>query len=830
MLKCEKCGATVPNESKFCLNCGNRIDSSAPKHFSLDEIARQQEEQESSGFSITPEVPDDDPESYLPPIGAKEHSEIPKGEIDPEYFNRKPLPSIQAADPLELLDADTPELPPIGFSDQMQIEDIKMPEGIRHYHGSFAVPRNLQMQTGIPVAENGDTYAMLMQSQMQYKMTGENAHGDKEHFSVIPENMQIHFRTDADTSKKQCSFNDFFIDEYVPEKDVPPAVTERKKKIVVPKKVAVKPRSNSPKNVVEEQPKVPKISPERAVTSPEPKVIPEKAVPPPEPKVTLEKAVPPPEPKVTLEKTVPPPEPKVTLEKTVPPPEPKVTLEKTVPPPEPKVTLEKTPDIPQNDFNFEAPKNDFGILQNNLNNQSFNAPPNDFNSQSFNAPQNNFNDQSLSIPQNDFNNQSFSVPQNDFNNYMFSDSQNNFGSQSMGGYNDFKRPSVSYGQGGYATIVPSYTPSTLDKVMLISGLVLFILRAVLIVLMMLSVVGMFSNMGSVFDGIGGGGVYTGEVTFDKESVKWANLNSGGLAAEDDDGNIYYTNENGCLCKISPDDVSKSIIYDGSRTNDYILYINFNNDKVYFLSSVTGKSYSLCSVDKDGKNFKVYSEAKNPTCLLASGDYLYYITEDTQKVDRINIKTEKSERFYSASAGGSVTSMFVRGDKMYVLVVSEKDYSGKVYAVNVAAPSAIVTVKLEYMSKSLQPMSITLNGDKLVFTDNSIYSQGVVYSCDLDGGNVEKLGGSNVVKVAGCGSHIYYLYVSGNIESAGKAVENGDTSGIFSLGMMNSDGSSMHKVKDDVIYFAVAGNKIYYLGSDGNMYSMEANGTDTKIVP
>ena len=162
MLKCEKCGATVPNESKFCLNCGNRIDSSAPKHFSLDEIARQQEEQESSGFSITPEVPDDDPESYLPPIGAKEHSEIPKGEIDPEYFNRKPLPSIQAADPLELLDADTPELPPIGFSDQMQIEDIKMPEGIRHYHGSFAVPRNLQMQTGIPVAENGDTYAMLM--------------------------------------------------------------------------------------------------------------------------------------------------------------------------------------------------------------------------------------------------------------------------------------------------------------------------------------------------------------------------------------------------------------------------------------------------------------------------------------------------------------------------------------------------------------------------------------------------------------------------------------------------------------------------------------------
>ena len=823
MLKCEKCGSNVPNESKFCLNCGNRIDSSAPKHFSLDEIARQQQEQESNAFSITPEVPDDDPESYLPPIGAKEHSEIPKGEIDPEYFNRKPLPSIQAADPLELLDADTPELPPIGFSDQMQIEDIKMPEGIRHYHGNFAVPRNLQMQTCIPVSENGDTYSMLMQAQMQYQMTGDNAHGDKEHFSVIPENLQIRFRNDTDSSIKKCSFNDFFIDEYSPQKDIPPAVTERKKKTVVPKKVSVKPKVSSPKNTVEEQPKVPKVTFEKSAPPPQPTVTFEKPVPPPEPKVTLEKSAPPPEPKVTLEKSAPPPEPKVTLEKSAPPPEPKVTLEKSALPPEPKVTLEKTPDIPKNDFtseSFEIPKNDFGNTQNN-----FNFSQNNFNNQSFSTPQNNFNNQNLSTPQNDFNNQNFGTPQNDFNNFMFSDTQSNFGSQSMGGYNDFNKPTMSYSSSGYATVMPSYTQSTFDKIMLISGLALFALRAVLIILLILMAGGIFGDVGgSAFNNFSmGGSTYNGDVTFDKESVKWSNLNGGGLAAEDDDGNVYYTNAGGCLCKISPDGMSKSIIYNGSRTNNYILYINFHNDKVYFLASVTGKNYSVCSVDKDGKNFKVYSEAKNPVCLLAHGNYLYYITEDSQKIDRINLKTEKSERFYNAS--GAVTNMFVHGDKMYVLSISSQYSGGNVEAVNVAAPSAIVPVSFEYMSQRIKPMGISLNGDKIIITED-----GIVYSCSVDGGSAEKLGGSNIVKVAGCGSHIYYLTVGGNIESAALAVADGSTSGIFRLGMMENDGSSTYTVKDDVIYFSAAGNRIYYVGSDGYMYSMATNGTDIQTVP
>ena len=525
MLKCEKCGATVPNESKFCLNCGNRMDSSAPKHFSLDEIARQQQEQESGAFSITPEVPDDDPDSYLPPIGAKEHSEIPKGEIDPEYFNHKPLPSIQAADPLELLDADTPELPPIGFSDQMQIEDFKMPEGIRHYHGSYAVPRNLQMQTAVPLSENGNTYDLLVQAQKKRQMTDHQAHGDKEHFSVIPEDLQVRFRSDTDSTQKMCSFNDFFIDEYEPAKDIPPA-----KKPVEPKrpvkKLNVKPAR---KQIAVKQP-------------------------------TKKQE----QPKTSLDKTPP----TVTPEKTTPPPT--VTLEKEIP--------------PKNDFNFQPPE-----------------PPQ--------SPVQNLN----TVPQNDFNNYMFSEPQNDFNNRMFSDSQ------SMNTYENFNsRPYTSYQSNSYAKMTSSYVPSTFDKVMIIAGLSLFVLRAVLIVAIVLCVISGLSDgaqaYANAFAEKYSPATAVSIDSFDRDCARMSNLNSGGLAAEDDDGTVYYTDGKGCLCRLSDSGSSKSIVYDGSRTNNYILYINCHDDRLYFLSSITGTKYSVCSVNKEGKDFKVYKVTDDPVCL------------------------------------------------------------------------------------------------------------------------------------------------------------------------------------------------------------------------
>ena len=168
--------------------------------------------------------------------------------------------------------------------------------------------------------------------------------------------------------------------------------------------------------------------------------------------------------------------------------------------------------------------------------------------------------------------------------------------------------------------------------------------------------------------------------------------------------------------------------------------------------------------------------------------------------------------------------------MYVLVIDDKDYGGKVYTIETAAPSAVSSLKFTHSSTTLEPMNICLNGDRIIIADNSQYSPGVVYSAALDGSDVRKIGGSNILKVSGYGDLIYYSYINGNLKAAENAVANGNTSGIFNLGMMDPNGSSMHSVKNDVIYYSIAGNRIYYLGSDGGMFSMATNGTDAKNVP
>ena len=744
MVKCEKCGANVPNESKFCLNCGNRIDTSSPKHFSLDEIARQQQMQEDSAFSITPEVPDDDPESYLPPIGAKEHQEIPKGEIDPEYFNHKPLPNIQAADPLELLDANTPELPPIGFSDQMQINDIKMPEGIRHYHGSYAVPRNLQMQTAVPIAAGGDTYYALSQAQMQRQALDRQAHGDKEHFSAIPEDMQIKFCTSPENAERAFSFNNFFIDEYVPEKDIPPKVKK-------PKKVVIR----------------------RVSEPPEPPRPPIKTSPP----VVSQPSSP-----VSLEKTPP-----VTVPQEY----------RNFAPPEQQAQ-------PENDFNFAPPVN----LEKNQDENNFN----------FASPEPQASPPADDPPQ----------QQEEFTFFSFTDPQNN---PDGGGYvSPYPTNPV------YSTMSSSgYTPTMTDKILMISGLVLSALQMILIIVIISCMASlfmkMFSGSLSMAELLAGSVSSSAEgVTvsgFDSNSARCSNLNNGGLAAEDGKGNVYYTNAKGCLCRLSPDG-SSTVVYNGTRTNNYILYINYLNDRLYFLASVTGNSLSICSVNEEGKDLKIYTEAVKPVFLMAHGKYLYYLTEDSNKIDRIDVETEKSQRFYTTS--DSITNLFIHGDQMYILSLSKTENGGKVNSVNLNAPSAVTSLSFSYSGVSLEPMGMSLCGDRIILINNSKYNPGTVFSSNLNGNDVKKLGGSNIVKVSGYGDYIYYLSINGDLMNAADQVVNGgNTLGIFNLGMMKNDGSASYTLKSDVIYYSIAGDKIYYVGSSGGMFTMSTNGTDSQLV-
>ena len=775
MIKCEKCGAVVPVESKFCLNCGSKIDSNAPKHFSLEEISRQQQAQENSAFSITPDTPDDDPETYLPPIGAKEHSEIQPGEIDPQYFNHKPLPNIQAADPLELLDSDSPELPPIGFSDRMQVTDI--PEGIRHYHGQEIVPVNLQMQTAFPVVRSGSVAGSLTQAQSMRQSMAETLKNNKNIglFSVVPEQHRIRFGSSGGSKNHTVSFNPAFADEYIAERDTPPVKTPEAKKVSLEKE--------SPQPPAEMKTQKPKVSLQKA----------------PPKKVSLEK--PKPTPSATGKEI--PDTYQVSLdkkdEKPFTPPVEKVP--ESHPTVQNMISPVPAPAQPQNDFqaNFSTPQ-----------------PQNDFQA-NFSAPQ----------PQNDFqSNFNTTQPQNGF---MFSD---------MPGAPEPPRPLNTPMPQNYG-YSPTVSHNSMNAVMteaknqqaakIMLGIGVAVIAILIIAIAVMLVTGHYSFDPKVqktyHNGSAVGTTISAEVP--ENEIKWSNLNNGGIAAEDDEGNVYYTNSRGCICKLDKDG-KETIIYNGAKTNKFIVYIQYSQGKIFFLSSITGNNYSICSIDPDGQNFKIYTAKDKPAALFAHDGYLYYINEDGGKLNRINIETEAFEHIYTVPDTETINSLFILNDKIYVQCMPDDNF-GNIYVIDIRNGFSIGNLTFDYMGQTIVPLSLTYSGDKIFVVDCSKYSTGQVYSANLDGSNVALLGGSNIFKIAAYGDNLYYFYMPGTLDETQEALLNGDFSGMIALGVMNTNGSRGGEVVGNILKYSYAGGRMYFVNFSQEVQSMLPDGTDIQSI-
>ena len=83
-MKCKKCNAEIPNDSRFCVVCGIKIEKTpespgkkviSDRHYSLEDIARQQEGK-GTEIGVGTDVPEENEDQPLPPIGTNDSMRI----------------------------------------------------------------------------------------------------------------------------------------------------------------------------------------------------------------------------------------------------------------------------------------------------------------------------------------------------------------------------------------------------------------------------------------------------------------------------------------------------------------------------------------------------------------------------------------------------------------------------------------------------------------------------------------------------------------------------------------------------------------------------------
>lgn len=150
-----------------------------------------------------------------------------------------------------------------------------------------------------------------------------------------------------------------------------------------------------------------------------------------------------------------------------------------------------------------------------------------------------------------------------------------------------------------------------------------------------------------------------------------NINSNGLAAEQD-GWTYYLNEgssSGCsIRKISSEGKSESVVWSSSSATA-LGYLNISDGEAYFIKS-SSSGDSICKVGLDGKNEStVWSASGNTTLgyLSVIGDEAYFTSHNSddsyQSICKIGLDGSNEKKIFSGSAS-SVGDLNIVGSEVY----------------------------------------------------------------------------------------------------------------------------------------------------------------------
>lgn len=242
-----------------------------------------------------------------------------------------------------------------------------------------------------------------------------------------------------------------------------------------------------------------------------------------------------------------------------------------------------------------------------------------------------------------------------------------------------------------------------------------------------------------------------EKNADYSSFLFSNLNNSGTAAEDTNGNIYYTDSNGYIHKLSPNG-EDTIIYE-----HFASHLNCVDNRIYFITFEDSLN-SVCSVRNDGSEPQTIISKRNISYIYVDGQILYYIENNGKALPNrgavymYNLSSFQTKNI-AVEDNSYILSVYVVNDKIYYYGYSKETYIGFFKYVTKDNLQTSVEVIDPQKHTAINPYSLTISDNYAYYIDAE--KNFSLSRIPLNGGNVEKIGASDCDTLFVYGDYIYY---------------------------------------------------------------------------
>ncbi|MGN0536674.1 MAG: DUF5050 domain-containing protein [Acutalibacteraceae bacterium] len=295
-----------------------------------------------------------------------------------------------------------------------------------------------------------------------------------------------------------------------------------------------------------------------------------------------------------------------------------------------------------------------------------------------------------------------------------------------------------------------------------------------------------------------------------DSLKFANLNNGGLATEDDSGNVYYTDSNGYIHRLETNG-NDTVIYE-----KYAFGLTYANGRIYFIT-YENVAQSVCSMRTNGSELQTLIQQSTISYIFVQDNVLYYIENNSPTLPNrgavymYNLETQKKQNIVVEN-NSCILSAYLLNNCIYYYGYNTQTYGNFFKYVSLKDLQNKYTVKNSKNSKDIEPYTLTISDRTVYFIEQG--NDFHIVSMTLDYCTPKYIGGSDCQSFTVYGHYIYYTTYANN-----------------ALYRIDMKSNKTELVKDKgVLSPCCAGGKIYYRDSSTlNIMCVNLDGSGTHQI-